>query len=212
MPNGICFTDRTQDLLVTSVVPTRGVEPRHPGLQPVCIPNAGRHVGDERRYRPLVTSSPRGAASRDAVCATPIDHQSLTGRGEDRKVEQRGIEPPTRRCKRRVFPLNDCPVRPTAYSQRVAAWPGYTVGIEPTFSGSQPLALPLGYVHHVILFSRCGWRNSRSHFTQPTFRPVPPGAAGGNRTPASCLQNSGTATMRQRQNRSPVVHDRHPCL
>jgi uncharacterized protein (DUF2344 family) len=50
-------------------------------------------------------------------------------------VEVRGIEPPTRRCKRRVFPLNDTPM-------------GYTEGIEPSFSGSQPLALPLGYVHH----------------------------------------------------------------
>lgn len=75
--NSICFTDRFQDFLVDGMVPTRGVEPRHPGLQPVCIPNAGRHVGDERRYRPLDTSSPRGAASRDAVCATPIGHQTL---------------------------------------------------------------------------------------------------------------------------------------
>lgn len=34
------------------------------------------------------------------------------------------------------------------------------------------------------------------------------GAAGGNRTPASCLQNSGTAIMRQRH-KGDVVHDRH---
>lgn len=131
--------------MLNGVVGDAGSDPAHTISHPL--------IAASRQLSPHWSSVLRPGLDTgfDAVSEDACMRDNAHERGEDRNVEMRGIEPPTSLCKSEVFPLNDIPVRACGWACMITSQsrhPGYTVGIEPTFSGSQPVALPLGYVHH----------------------------------------------------------------
>lgn len=89
------------------LVPTPRVELGTPGLQPVRLPQARWRVGDDRGYLPPYGYSPGNRRfPQPSEPGALVTSPNGAGRGEDRNVEDTGIEPVTSACKTEVIPFN----------------------------------------------------------------------------------------------------------